>query len=98
MIRSSPALAMLARLKWLIKQSDITSARIRQRTSEGRPGAESSGGLIGARNSKQQTPNTEEAPNFKSQSERGRAEFEAWCLELLWSLVFGAWCFHPPDS
>src|SRR4051812_10218199 len=34
MIRSSPAVAMLARLKWLMKQSPIRKARIPQRERE----------------------------------------------------------------
>ena len=47
--------------------------------------------VISFRNTKNQKPNTRETPMSKLQS--GGAALEIWPLELLWSLVFGFWCF-----
>src|SRR5438067_12408532 len=44
-----------------------------------------------APNSKLQAPEKLQAPNFKGHTSRC---FGAWLLELLWSLVLGAWCFR----
>src|SRR5437762_12250034 len=89
MIRSSPALVMLARLKWLIKQRAMSSARMRQRTEVGCARSESAGAVIG-RSSKHQ------APSPKHQLARVEGAFEVWPLKFLWSLELGA--FHRPDS
>jgi hypothetical protein len=43
--------------------------------------------------SNHQTPNTREAPNAKLQHGLIPATFGIWSLDLLWSLVFGFWCF-----
>src|SRR5438876_10411871 len=87
MIRSSPALVMLARLKWLIKQRAMSSARMRQRTEVGCARSESAGAVIG-RSSKHQAPNSKEAPSPKNQLARVEGAFEVWPLKFLWSLEF----------
>ena len=46
MMRSSPALAMQARLKWLMKHSAMSIARMGQRLGEDSDGAESGGGIM----------------------------------------------------
>jgi hypothetical protein len=45
------------------------------------------------KSTKFQAPTSREAPNFKIQLGMQIAHFEAWCLEFLWSLDVGAWCF-----
>jgi hypothetical protein len=45
-----------------------------------------------APNSKHQAPEKHQAPNIKRQAaEHPGGAFEVWDLELLWSLVLGAW-------
>src|SRR5438445_4857219 len=45
--------------------------------------------------SKRQQPCSREDPSTKNQKFAGRGgPFGAWCLDLLWSLVLGSWCFQ----
>ena len=43
--------------------------------------------------SKNQAPNTDESTSLKLQFDGVAAAFGICCLEFLWSLVFGIWCF-----
>src|SRR6266511_774691 len=100
-MRSSPALAMLARLKWLMKHSAIKRTRMRQRTEVGWIRAGSNGDVIGEPNIKHQAPNTKEDPTSKSQTEHDPARqkhanagphlsFGIWDFFGVWDLVFVA--------
>src|SRR5213083_2732081 len=95
MMHASPALAMLARLKWLIKQSANRSARKRQRTGSSRAGAESPGTVMG-RSSQFQAPSSKETSSTKLQTYLGLARVGVWDVEPLWSLEFGCWSFSSP--
>ncbi|PWU11728.1 MAG: hypothetical protein C5B50_22805 [Verrucomicrobia bacterium] len=48
-------------------------------------------------NTKDQAPSSRETPSSKSES-AASIPFDYWCLELLWYLVFGVWCFPYPCS
>src|SRR5438045_1199079 len=50
-----------------------------------------------------QTPNTKHQPPNKSQVPNTKPpptfrDYEAWCFEVFWCLVFGVWCFSRRDS
>src|SRR5437016_5745554 len=96
MIRSSPATAMLIRFRWLMKQSAMSKATIRQRTGVGWLRAGSAGRVMGERSSKSQAPSSKEAPRPKNLSEPPDAAIEDWCLEVLWDLELVTWSFSSP--
>src|SRR6266487_1413642 len=50
---------------------------------------------IQANGSKLQTPNSKEAPTPKLQGSEAARGFGICSLGILWSLVFGIWCFDP---
>src|SRR5439155_15062388 len=93
MIRSSPATAMLIRFRWLMKQSAMSKATIRQRTGVGWLRAESIGGLMGVQSSKSKVQSSKEfeGPNSNGNRSNQRMKFGAWSL-----LAFGIWCFSSP--
>src|SRR5881394_1110044 len=68
MIRSSPALVMLARLKWLMKQSAIKRTRMRQRLRAGSASLPVSRLMTRARSSKSKVQSSKEIPRSKHQN------------------------------
>src|SRR5687768_11335188 len=52
------------------------------------------GERVREQNTKSQTPNSREFPNFEFQNLSQARCFGAWDLELLWCLVFGVWSFN----
>src|SRR5438105_3900904 len=90
MIRSSPATAMLMRFRWLMKQSAMSKATIRQRTGAGWLRAESIGGFTGVQSSKPKVQSSKEfeGPNSNGNRSNQRMKSGAWSL-----LAFGIWCF-----
>jgi len=46
------------------------------------------------KSSRLQAPSSRETPNTKLQTWRVAAAFDVWKVELIWSLVLGAWCFN----
>src|SRR5207253_6259772 len=54
--------------------------------------------MAGKISSKSQAPNSRETSSSKLQAGISSAGIAACCLELLWSLGFGAWSFSSPPS
>src|SRR5205823_4050118 len=96
MIRSSPATAMLIRFRWLMKQSAMSKATIRQRTGVGWLDAESIGGVTGVQSSKSKVQSSKEIRRSKNQPDPLEPAYEVWRLGFLWGLAFGIWCFSSP--
>src|SRR5439155_13075238 len=88
MIRSSPATAMLIRFRWLMKQSAMSKATIRQGTGVGWLRAESIGGFTGVQSSKSKVQSSKEIRRSKHQPEPLEPAYEAWRLEFIgiWNL------------
>src|SRR5262245_20606239 len=94
MIRSSPALAMLARLKWLMKHSAISNARMCQRIGVGLARTLGSVGVMrenDLRSSKSKAQSASETSSTKLQTAFRHRGIGDWSLVFPWSLEFGAW-------